>query len=418
MRELTRTGLNMGAGLSTGATASRTPQFTTPAPHSALSSRSKHTLHSLPSAFSLLRSLAPHSPVFVHAQPFSTAAAPEFTSSPPSHQNIIPVSPHAQHLNFDIKPSTGSAKTQHPVTAHARSSPQHKTPLPSDSLAFSHPSHDDPAHPIFDPSLPGVDYLGVRGYVHSTESMGSLEGPGNRFLVFLTGCMCRCLYCENPDTWDVQKGGTSTSVARLVDKASRMKPYYVRSVGGGGVTVSGGDPLVQHDFLAAFLYACKRDLGLNTCVETTGLGTRRALETVLPWTDLVLLCIKGTNSTSYSHITQTPSRSFSRMLHFITELRSRNIPWWCRYVVVPGLTDSDKDVDELVELINGEESGGCERVELLPYHTLGEHKWKELGLEYPLPSTPYPTKARLEAIATRIRNGLVNKNISVSDGAE
>ncbi|KAJ1550515.1 hypothetical protein HK405_000411, partial [Cladochytrium tenue] len=228
--------------------------------------------------------------------------------------------------------------------------------------------------------------------------------------------MARCLYCENPDTWDVKKYGKLThmspqTVRELVNKAARMKPYYVRSIGGGGVTVSGGDPLVQHDFLAAFLYAVKRELGLSTCVETTGLGTRRALETVLPWTDLVLLCIKGTNAKRYSYLSGTPERSFSRMLYFIRELRARGVPWWCRYVVVPGLTDSDRDIDELVELLNRDISSTCTRVELLPYHTLGVNKWKELGMAYPLPDVGYPTRDRLHEIRARILAGLADKNI-------
>ncbi|KAJ3337741.1 hypothetical protein HDU93_000631 [Gonapodya sp. JEL0774] len=349
-------------------------------------------------------------------------SAPAPTSTP----QIIPLSPHAIHLAHEPPPSPSPPSLPSPIPPPASHldpvsvSPHLRTPIPAtspDALAFSHPAHDDPSHPIFDPSLPAVNYLDVQGYVHSTESMGSLEGPGNRFLVFLTGCMCRCLYCENPDTWDVQKGGKLTPVSQLISHARRLLPYYTRSVGSGGVTVSGGDPLVQHDFLAAFLYAAKRELGLHTCVETTGLGTRRAVETVLPWTDLVLLCIKGTNPTTYSHITQTPSRSFSRLHAFISNLDERRIPWWCRYVVVPGLTDRETDVDELVEMINTR-GKGCERVELLPYHTLGEHKWKELGLDYPLAGTPYPEKARLQAMAAKIKAGLDNKAISVYDGVE
>ncbi|ORX79012.1 pyruvate formate lyase activating enzyme [Anaeromyces robustus] len=263
----------------------------------------------------------------------------------------------------------------------------------------------------FDPSK--TDYMNCEGYVHSVESMGSLEGPGNRFLLFVTGCPVRCIYCENPDTW-VNKNGTKMRVNELAKKAKNLKPYYEFSVGGGGVTCSGGDPLSQPEFVSSFFYAMKKDVGLHTCLETSGQGSQYAWDTILPHTDLVLLCIKHPNAKMYKEITRTCE--LDRMLEFLKEIEKRNIPWWCRYVVINGLTDNEQDLIELCEICN--KSKTLQRIDLLAYHTLGEHKWKELGLKYIMGEGLIPKKDRLKEIAEFLRSHLTNKNVEVNSGAE
>ncbi|ORX48085.1 pyruvate formate-lyase activating [Piromyces finnis] len=263
----------------------------------------------------------------------------------------------------------------------------------------------------FDPSK--IDYNNFEGYVHSVESMGSLEGPGNRFLLFVTGCPARCIYCENPDTWQ-HVNGTKMRVGDLVKRARNLKPYYEFSVGGGGVTCSGGDPLSQPEFVSSFFHAVKKDVGLHTCLETSGQGTQYAWDTVLPHTDLVLLCIKHPNAKKYKEITRTCE--LDRMMEFLKELEKRNIPWWCRYVVISGLTDNDQDLKELVDICN--KSKTLERVDLLAYHTLGEHKWKELGLKYIMGSNLIPKKERLSEIAEYLKKNLTNKDVVVNSGVE
>lgn len=263
----------------------------------------------------------------------------------------------------------------------------------------------------FDPSK--INYKDVEGYVHSVESMGSLEGPGNRFLLFVTGCPARCIYCENPDTWN-HSNGNKMKVEALIKRAQSLKPYYQHSLGGGGVTVSGGDPLAQPEFVSSFLYAMKHDVGLSTCIETSGQGTQYAWDTVLPNTDLALLCVKHPNPAKYKEITKTCE--LDRMLQFIKELEKRNIPWWCRYVVINGVTDNDDDLKELVDLCN--KSKTLERIDLLPYHTLGEHKWKELGLTYIMGENLIPKKERLVYIGDYLKKNIKNKDVVITNGAE
>ncbi|KAJ3122760.1 hypothetical protein HK098_002487 [Nowakowskiella sp. JEL0407] len=216
----------------------------------------------------------------------------------------------------------------------------------------------------FDPSQ--HDYMNQKGYVHSVDTLGSLEGPGNRFLVFLNGCKARCLYCENPDTWEIKKGATEMVVSQLIDRASHFAPYYTK----GGVTISGGDPMVQFKFCASLLYAIHKHLGFHTCIETTGQTSRSAWDAILPHADLVLLCLKGTTKETYKRVTKTVQ--IEKMLEFIKELEFRKIEWWCRYVVVPGFTDSKEEIEGLIEICK--DAKALTRIEFLPYHTLGEHK--------------------------------------------
>ncbi|KXS17738.1 hypothetical protein M427DRAFT_244943 [Gonapodya prolifera JEL478] len=302
-----------------------------------------------------------------------------------------------------------------------------------------------------------MEALGCQGYVHSTESMACLEGPGIRFLVFLSGCPSRCVYCENPDTWSTT-AGSLCSVRSVLEKVRRTLPYMgmppcptsiddlarecaSRSDSSttyrdmllardeaaegpppsrGGLSVSGGEPLTQHTFAASIMSACKRLWGMHTVLETTGRCSlpRVVYPEVLPWTDLVLLCIKGTRREKYESITRV-SGGWDHMLSFLTTLHQMRKPWWCRYVVLPGHTDSREDVDALLELCVEHGKGlvteeqpqapserTLGRVECLAYHNLGEFKWHELNEPYPLADVPQCNHDDVRRVCEWIREGL------------
>ena len=213
------------------------------------------------------------------------------------------------------------------------------------------------------------------GRIHSIESMALVDGPGVRSVVFLQGCRLRCQYCHNPDTWsmtgkDIQEMSAETLVMRL----SRFKPYYGDK---GGVTFSGGEPLLQKDFLKEVLRLCKA-AGIHTCLDTAGCGIG-GYEDILTFTDLVLLDIKHYTREGYQQVTgQKPDES----LAFLETAQRMHIPLWIRHVVVPGLTDGDGHLEGLKNYIRTLKY--VERVELLPYHVLGVHKYKALNIPYPL----------------------------------
>ena len=179
------------------------------------------------------------------------------------------------------------------------------------------------------------------GYIHSFESFGTVDGPGIRSVVFLQGCQFRCLYCHNPDTW-IEKGGTPTKVTELYNQIIRYKPYFDAS--GGGVTVSGGEPLLQADFVAK-LFSCLKKEGIHTCLDTTGWIPDHiddnVVDELLSTTDLVLLDIKHMDKEAHKIIT---GQSNNKTLSFASKLQQLKIPVWLRYVVVPGLTDNLENI--------------------------------------------------------------------------
>ena len=193
------------------------------------------------------------------------------------------------------------------------------------------------------------------GKIHSVESMGLTDGPGIRFIVFFQGCSLRCAYCHNPDTWDMN-GGKEVTAEELVERALRFEPYFKSS--GGGVTCSGGEPLLQPEFLIDFLKLCK-DNGLHTVIDTAGFGKGR-YEEILEYTDLVLLDVKHVTEIGYKEITGRPPKEF---LKFVSALEKTNTPTWIRHVVVPGLTDGKEHIERLNKFID--EFSNVEKVELL-----------------------------------------------------
>lgn len=258
--------------------------------------------------------------------------------------------------------------------------------------------------------------MDIKGRIHSFESFGTVDGPGIRFVVFMQGCHFRCLYCHNPDTWDIS-GGTQYTVDEVTSKITRYLPYFKKS--GGGLTVSGGEPLQQIEFVSALFKKC-RDLGIHTAIDTNGsipipsdflktaygsevshedstadkvLNFPASIDTVLDNTDLVLLDIKHMDSEKHKNITGFSNR---RVLSFARHLAKRKIPAWLRYVVVPGFSDSETDIS----LLGGfaKELGNIEKIELLPFHKMGEYKWKELGYPYRLYDIPEATQYDIEKL--------------------
>lgn len=239
----------------------------------------------------------------------------------------------------------------------------------------------------------------TQGLIHSIESMGLVDGPGIRSVVFLQGCGLRCLYCHNPDTWDREGNKAKKLTPRqLVDRLLRFRPYYGQD---GGVTFSGGEPLLQPEFLTECLALCRQE-GLNTCLDTAGCGLGD-YEAILDLTDLVLLDIKHYTPQGYRKITGQPMDRFNV---FLAAVQEKGTPLWLRHVVVPGLTDGEEHLAGLADYVAGLKQ--VQRVELLPYHTLGVHKYQVMGLPYPLEGTPPMEGVRLEEWSRRINERIVH----------
>jgi pyruvate formate lyase activating enzyme len=219
--------------------------------------------------------------------------------------------------------------------------------------------------------------------IHSIESFGTVDGPGIRFVIFMQGCALKCKYCHNRDTWDIC-GGTLTSTDELLDKIERYKSYILRS--GGGVTVSGGEPLLQPKFLIT-LFRELQNRNIPTAIDTSGMvDLTDEIKELLSLTDLVLLDIKHINDEKSKNLVGFSNK---KELAFAKYLSDNNIPVWIRQVIIPGITDDENDLIELKEFINSLKN--VEKVELMPYHELGKFKWKNLGFEYELDGIPSAT---------------------------
>jgi len=232
----------------------------------------------------------------------------------------------------------------------------------------------------------------VKANIHSFESFGTVDGPGIRFVIFMQGCRFRCLYCHNPDTWSME-GGTLYTLEELVQKVLRYKPYFDHS--GGGVTVSGGEPLLQAGFLADFFQTLKEN-DIHTCLDTSGYfipEDRDAVCRLLESTDLALLDIKHTDPEAHKKLTGS---SWDQVHAFIELTKTYKTPLWLRYVVVPGYTDDPEQVRAFKRLAG--ELPNAEKTELLPFHKMGEFKWKELGLSYALGDTMPPTQEAMRSL--------------------
>ncbi|WP_196442211.1 pyruvate formate-lyase-activating protein [Planomonospora sp. ID67723] len=234
----------------------------------------------------------------------------------------------------------------------------------------------------------------MTGSVHSWDISTGVDGPGTRFVVFTAGCPLRCLYCHNPDTWQ-RRSGTPTTADELMARIKRYRRFI--EIAGGGVTVSGGEPLQQPAFTGEILRRC-RELGLHTALDTSGFLGERATDAMLADTDLVLLDVKSWDPRTYRRVTRA---GLSPTLRFARRLAELGTPTWIRFVLVPGLTDAEENVDGLAAF--AATLPNVEHVDVLPYHRMAEHKYAELGLPYPLPGVEPPDAALLERVHAQFR---------------
>ena len=240
------------------------------------------------------------------------------------------------------------------------------------------------------------------GHIHSTESFGAADGPGVRFIVFMQGCHMRCRYCHNPDTWKMD-GGDEVTADEILKRALRFKPYWGKD---GGITISGGEPLLQSDFVIE-LFKKAKELGINTCIDTAGNPFTKEepffskFEELMKYTDLLLLDLKEINPARHKDLTGFDNSNIIEMAKYLSEI---NKPVWIRHVLVPEHSDFDEDLDALGDFIDT--LSNVDRVEILPYHTLGKFKWENLGIPYSLESISPPSAERIENAKQRIHAGI------------
>lgn len=226
----------------------------------------------------------------------------------------------------------------------------------------------------------------MKGYIHSFESFGTVDGPGIRFVIFLKGCPLRCKYCHNPDTWTMA-GAKEYEVEETVKEALKYRRYFGAN---GGITVTGGEPLLQLDFVIELMKAFKKE-GIHTACDTSGATfhsqDRKKYEELIAYTDLFLLDIKHIDSKEHKALTGMTNE---HILAFARFLSDHGIPMWIRHVIVPGITLKDEYLIALKEFVATLST--VQKIEVLPYHTMGEIKYKSLGIPYPLEGVLVPTK--------------------------
>ncbi len=237
----------------------------------------------------------------------------------------------------------------------------------------------------------------IKGRVHSMETFGSVDGPGVRFIIFLQGCVMRCRYCHNADTWNM-KGGEEWTADDLLDRAERYKSYWGTE---GGITVSGGEALLQMDFLLD-LFKKAKQRGINTCLDTSGqpYTTKEPFYSkfteLMNYTDILLVDIKHIDSAAHKDLTGWNNENIIEMISYLEEIKK---PYWIRHVLVPGVTDAEQDLRALGDYIRTLNS--VQKVEVLPYHAMGSFKWEQIGVPYTLKDTPAPTQESI-ALAEKL----------------
>ncbi|MER5408752.1 pyruvate formate-lyase-activating protein [Streptomyces sp. NPDC002769] len=232
------------------------------------------------------------------------------------------------------------------------------------------------------------------GRIHSWDLSTGVDGPGTRFVLFLSGCPLRCLYCANPDTWHMRDGRAAT-VDEVMAEIEKYRAFVTTA--GGGVSITGGEPLLQPAFTGAVLRRCK-ELGLHTAVDTSGFLGERATDELLADTDLVLLDIKSFSSETYRSLT---GGELTPTLDFAARLDRLGVRVWIRYVLVPGWTDDRQSVEGLAHFVAG--LGNVDRVDVLPFHKLGTSKYEALRIPFPLRDNPVPGPALTERVREQFR---------------
>jgi pyruvate formate lyase activating enzyme len=234
------------------------------------------------------------------------------------------------------------------------------------------------------------DISNIKGYVHSLETFGLVDGPGVRFVVFLQGCALRCQYCHNPETW--QSGGEEWTADKLFERVYRYKKYWSDK---GGITVSGGEPLLQMDFVTEFFKLAKQK-GVHTAIDTAGQPFSdnpewiEKFERLMEYTDLVILDLKMMDEEGHKKLTGMKNSNILAMAQWLS---NHNKTMWIRHVLVPNITDNVNDLENMHKFISSLKT--VERVEVLPYHTLGLAKWISMGIDYPLDGVPVPTQEKI-----------------------
>lgn len=243
------------------------------------------------------------------------------------------------------------------------------------------------------------------GYIHSIETFGTVDGPGVRFVVFFQGCPMRCQYCHNPDTWDMSDG-KEKSVDEILAMFERNRSFYRT----GGITATGGEPMVQIDFLLE-LFTKAKEKGIHTCLDTSGImfaedrqsDTFVKIEKLMMVTDLVMLDIKHVESDAHQKLTGHVNGKIIAFARYLDEIKK---PVWIRHVVVPGITNQESSLIKVGEFLKT--LSNVEKLEVLPYHTLGENKYENLGMEYPLKGVPQLTKEEAKEAENVIRKAWGN----------
>ena len=232
----------------------------------------------------------------------------------------------------------------------------------------------------------------IKGLIHSTESFGAVDGEGIRFLIFLKGCNMRCKYCHNADTWNTE-GANLMTADEILDKAERYRSYWRDK---GGITVSGGEPLLQIDFLIE-LFKKAHDRKINTALDTAAQPFTRdepffeKFNTLMKFTDLILLDIKQIDPIKHKNLTGHSNENILDAANYLSEIKK---PVWIRYVLVPGLTDDENDLHRTAAFIKN--LTNVKKIEVLPYHTLGADKWRKLGIKYPLEDVNVPDSEKIK----------------------
>lgn len=217
----------------------------------------------------------------------------------------------------------------------------------------------------------------MTGYIHSKESFGTVDGPGIRYVLFMQGCPMRCLYCHNPDTWEINTGSPVTA-DEILDEYRKNSSFYTN----GGITVTGGEPLLQIDFVTELFKKASSE-GIHTCIDTSGItfnpDNTQKFDELVKYTNLVMLDIKHIDSEKHTALT---GHGNADILSFAKYLEEKRIPLWIRHIIVEGITDSPDDLVRLGEFIGT--LGNLKALDVLPYHTMGVDKYKEMGIPYPL----------------------------------
>ncbi|MEF9934216.1 pyruvate formate-lyase-activating protein [Clostridium sp.] len=243
----------------------------------------------------------------------------------------------------------------------------------------------------------------ITGRVHSIETMGLVDGPGIRVVIFMQGCKLRCIYCHNPDTWSINSGDEITP-KELLKKVIRYKIYFRNS--GGGVTLSGGDPLLQTEFSTEFFRLCKEQ-NIHTCLDTSGYG-EGDYEELLKYTDLVLLDVKHIDDKIHKFIT---GRNRDEFIKFVNILNSSGTKVWIRHVMLEGYTDDEEYLKSFAEYVDS--VNNVEKIELLAYHTHGVSKYEELGIKYRIKEMEPFSKESLIKAKDTVHKYLKNKSIKM-----